>query len=181
MKIGNIQLVQIPVNAVGMESSDGRSNPAEISEEKYGALKKLVTESSASMLPKGEQEAFLSLLLEFIDCFYFPGDQLGRTSKIRHCINTGNHPPIRQNTRRLPPSQRQDFKSSLNDMLLQGVVQPSVSPWASPIVLVKKKDSTVRFCVEVNNITRKDAYPLSRIDETLDTLAGSNTLNLAAG
>ena len=72
-------------------------------------------------------------------------------------------------------------------MLESGVVERSTSPWASPIVLMKKKDGTVRFCVDyrkVNNITRKDAYPLPRIDTTLDTLSGSqwfSTLDLLSG
>ena len=75
----------------------------------------------------------------------------------------------------------------LVDMLDKDIIQPSVSPWASPVVLVPKKDGTLRFCVDyrqLNSITSKDAYPLPRIDETLDTLAGSvwfTTLDLISG
>ena len=63
----------------------------------------------------------------------------------------------------------------LSQMLERGVVEPSSSPWVSPIVLVQKKDGSTRFCVDyrkLNNVTRKDAYPLPRIDVTLDTLHG---------
>ena len=72
-------------------------------------------------------------------------------------------------------------------MLQQGIVQPSTSPWSSPVVMVKKRDGTWRFCIDyrkLNAVTHQDAYPLPRIDETLDSLAGSTyftTLDLAAG
>lgn len=83
--------------------------------------------------------------------------------------------------------EREEVQRLIREMLERGVVERSTSPWASPIVLVKKKDGTVRFCVDyrkVNNITHKDAYPLPRINTTLNTLSGSmwfSTLDLLRG
>ena len=79
------------------------------------------------------------------------------------------------------------MRNLLSEMLERDVIKPSCSPWASPVVLVKKKDGTSCFCVDyhkVNMITRKDAYPLPRVDDFLDTLAGSrlfSTLDLISG
>ena len=66
-------------------------------------------------------------------------------------------------------------------MLSKGVMEPSASPWASSIVLILKKDGSTRFCVnyrKLNGVTRKDAYPLPRIDTSLDTLAGSEWFSM---
>ena len=72
-------------------------------------------------------------------------------------------------------------------MLDQGAIQHSDIPWSSPVVLVKKKVGSARFCIDyrkVNEVTRKDAYPLPQVENTLDTLGGLKyltTLNLASG
>ena len=134
-----------------------------------------------------EREQLYAVLLEFADVFAEGPVDFGRTGKIKHEIDTGNSAPIRQHVRRVPPTRRDEVQTLLDEMLQKKVVQPSTSPWASPVVLIRKKDGSTRFCVDyrkVNNVTRKDAYLLPRIDDTLDTLAGSQwftTLDLISG
>ena len=87
----------------------------------------------------------------------------------------------------MSPAQREVVKRLLDDMLQDDVIQPSSSPWASPVVLATKKDGSSHFCVDyckLNEVTQKDAYPLSQIDEVLETLAESqlfSTLDLVSG
>ena len=106
---------------------------------------------------------------------------------VQRTIDTGDHPPIKQQPCRTPFVQREKISKLIDDMQQRGVIQPSASAWASPIVIVPKKDGTSRFCVDfrrVNAVTKKDVYPLPRIDDILDTLGGAqyfSTLDLSSG
>ena len=127
------------------------------------------------------------LLLAYADDFADAEDGLGRTRVVKHSIVTGDNPPIKQSCRRAPPSKREHVRQLIQDMLKKDVIQPSSSPWASPVVIVQKEDDSYRFCVDyrkINTITRKDAYPLPRIDDTIEALSGSqwfSTLDLLWG
>ena len=131
-----------------------------------------------------DRQKLLNTLKSFPDVF---NDGLGHTSVLSHHINTGNSAPIRQYPRRLPYHYRGEVDQQVKDMLQQGVVQPSTSPWASPVVLVKKKDGTYRFCVDyrkLNLVTAQDAHPLPRVGDLLDSLNGNSlfsTLDLRSG
>ena len=146
-----------------------------------------IVESSGTELSQDQREQFYALLSRYADVFASTSADLGRTSELGHQINTGNATPIRQAVRRIPPDRRKEVQRLLDDMLANKVIQPSKSPWASPIVLVRNKDNSLRFCVDyrkLNDVTFKDAYPLPRIDDTLNTLAGSkwfSTLDLLSG
>uniref|UniRef100_A0A5S6QHH5 RNA-directed DNA polymerase n=1 Tax=Trichuris muris TaxID=70415 RepID=A0A5S6QHH5_TRIMR len=141
-----------------------------------------------SSLPRPEQckDDFRSLLNQYDDVFA-SGEDLGRTDVVQHRIDTGDSRPCRQPPRRIPFHQRQIVEEETQRMLRQGVIEPAHGPWASPVVLVRKKDGSYRFCVDyrrLNGITYKDAYPLPRIDDTLQLLGGAkwfSTLDLASG
>ena len=165
-------------------TAEGKKKPV-VSESKRQMLEKMA-EKCADDLNDGQREQFSQLLLEYVDIFAEDGE-LGRTNKIKHSIHTGDAQPIRQPVRRIPLCQRQEMQKLLMDMQSKDVIQPSQSPWASPVVLVQKRNGSTRFCIDyrkLNAVTRKDAYPIPRIDDTLDTLAGSrwfSTLDMVSG
>ena len=137
---------------------------------------------------KTETKAGLRRVLwELQDTFLGPGGKLGRNGRARHKINTQGYSPCKDHPRRYPIGQRQIVEDELNKMLEQDIIEPSSSPWAANVVLVRKKDNTVRFCVDyrrLNALTKKDAYPLPHIGDSLDALSGSkwfSVLDLAAG
>ena len=138
-------------------------------------------------LSKKDTAKLLELLLEYQDGFLVADDTLGRCTVYPHTINTGDAVPIKQAARCLPFHRRVDLQSLLADMLQQGIITESNSPWAAPIVLVKKKDGSTRLCVDyrkLNKVTVPDAYPLPRVDDTLDSLNGCklfSTMDLASG
>lgn len=120
-----------------------------------------------------QRNSLAKLLTEFQDVFLEPGGKLGRTDLIHHDIDTGQAKPIKQAPQRIPLAQKVIVEQELERMLRDSVLETSDSAWSSPVVLVKKKDGSTRFCVDnrkLNNVTKKDAYPLPRIDDTIDTL-----------
>ncbi|XP_073720501.1 uncharacterized protein [Misgurnus anguillicaudatus] len=140
-----------------------------------------------SLLESHQVAQVKALLNEYADVFAFNDDDLGCTSLIQHEIPVTDDVPIRQRYRRLPPSQYEEVKAHIRQLLEQGVISESCSPYSSPLVIVKKKDGNMRMCVDYRQLnlkTRKDAYPLPRIEESLDALSGAqwfSTLDLASG
>ncbi|KAK3708498.1 hypothetical protein QZH41_003116 [Actinostola sp. cb2023] len=112
---------------------------------------------------------------------------LGTTHAVEHKIQTGDAMPIRQHPRRTSPWKREEIHRQVDELLQQGRVSESSSPWSSPVVLVAKKDGSQRLCIDyrlLNAVTVKDAYPLPRVDDSIDALSGSkwfSTLDLASG
>ena len=124
-------------------------------------------------LDQGELNELKQLVMNFDDVFALTDDELGCTDVVTHKIDTGDHPPIKQYPRRTPFVQRAKIASMVADMEKKSIVKPSTSSWASPVVLVPKKDGTTCFCIDyrrLNAVTKKDVYPLPRIEDILDTL-----------
>ena len=159
------------------------------SESEGKRAEKLLDQLQLQLDHLGEEDRakLVSVLRGYTDVFALTSSELGTTSITEHSIDTGDHPPICQPLRRMPFSLRPQVDKMLQEMLNQGVIQPSSSPWASAVVLVRKKDGSMRFCVDyrrLNHITKLDEFPLPRIDDNLDVLAGCKyftTLDLASG
>ena len=118
---------------------------------------------SDSVLSEADKIKSRDLFQSYRDVFAFTDDQLGKTSLVQHVIDTGDELPIKQRPYRTSPQCKQEIDRQVEDMLRKGIIRESVSPWSSPVVLVKKKDGSFRFCVDlrkVNAVTRKDSCPM---------------------
>ena len=134
-----------------------------------------------------EQAAELrDLLIEFEDVFAAHDLDLGCFTGVKHSINTRDAPPFRQKMRHTPLGFEKEEEGHLQKMLDLGIIVPSSSEWASAPVLVRKKDGSVRYCIDfrqLNSLTVKDAFPLPLIEDCLDSLAGTtyfSTLDMAS-
>ena len=127
------------------------------------------------------------LFCEFAHIFALESTDMGHTSMVKHRIRLDNYTPFKERYRRIPLHLFDEVKNHLKEMLEVGAIRKSSSPWASAIVLVRKKDGSLRFCIDLcklNARTIKDAYSLPRIDETLDCLGGATiftSLDLRSG
>ena len=128
-----------------------------------------------------------SMLLDWKDIFSCSETDMGHTDLVKHKIKLVDNEPFKQPHRRIPPHLYSEVREHIKEMLETNVIRPSLSPYASPIVLVRKKDGKLRFCIDyrkLNSKTVKDAHSLPTIEETLDSLVGAcyfTSLDLKAG
>ena len=111
----------------------------------------------------------------------------GRTGLVKHDIDVKGSKPIRLSPNRVPQMYRGWMREELDRMSEDEIIEESVSPWGAPVVLVKKKDGSLRFCIDYRRLNGKadlDAYPMPRIEELIDRLGGAQyltTIDLARG
>ena len=116
-----------------------------------------------------------SLLAEYRDLFSLEKNEIRRTKATEHIIKLWDPDatPFKERFRRILPPQVDEVREHLKLMLDTGAIWPSNSPWCNAVVLVRKKDGSLRFCIDfrrLNSLTKKDSHPLPRICETLDSL-----------
>lgn len=134
-----------------------------------------------------QRDKLRDLLASHQDAFSKTDSDYGYTTAVTHNIPTREAPPIKQRHRWVPPQVFQQFKKHIQDIASQGILKESCSPWASPAVIVLKKDGSMRFCCDyrrLNQVTSKDAYLLPHVDKSLDALGKAwlfSTLNLTSG
>ena len=140
----------------------------------------------SSHLPHRQQNQLKGLLSEFQDRFSSSPTDIGRTTTLKHVIETTGA-PHKLRAYRQPEAHQEPLKELIAQMLRSGIIRLSKSPWSSPCFLVKKKDGSFRFIVDyrrLNEKTIKDCFPLPLIDEIFLNLAGCKyftTFDLASG
>ena len=134
-----------------------------------------------------QQKAFQDMMSKHRHIFSQDDDDLGFTDIVTHKIKTTDDIPVCLPDRRIPPPIQPEVKKHLQKWLKTGIIKESDSPYASQIVIVRKKDSSIRICLDyraLNRKTVKDAFPLPRIEETLEALKGAkyfSSLDLTQG
>lgn len=137
------------------------------------------------MLSVEDRSRVLAVLVDY--AHLFEGNSIGRCKSVEHCIRLSTNRPVVMRTRPYSEEHRTAIREQINEMLGKGVIRRSSSPFATEVVMVRKKEGTWRFCVDyrmLNKITVKDKYPLPRIPDLLRLIKDSQyfvTLDLRSG
>lgn len=139
-------------------------------------LSQFKLEERSDNLTSDQIGSLTELLVRSKGAFSANENDIGHTTVIKHRIELNDPMPFKERYRRIPPSAYEEVREHLKGLLDAGVIEESTSPWASNTVLVRKKDGTLRLCIDyrrLNQKTVKDSYAIPRIEEVLDTLDGA--------
>ena len=145
-------------------------------------------ERSIKQVPKQYHDKIHEIIAKNSRVFAKDAHDMGRTTWVKHDVDTGDHSPVRQRPRRLRHDQKDEIQKQIKNLQESGLIRPSESEWASNVVLVKKKDGSWRMCIDYRDLNMKtlnpDSYMLPRIDDTLDALSRAKyfcTLDILQG
>ena len=163
-------------NALSAERPEGQPTLAE--SERQDLLLEKSDLTGLEAWPADKAEKAHSLLKEYHDVFSLEKHDMGHTKAMKHKITLKDPdtPPFKERFHRIPPPQLDEVHAHLKMILDAGVIRPSNSPWCNAVVLVRKKDGSLRFCTDfrkLNALTVKYSHPLSHICKTLESLAGA--------
>ena len=116
------------------------------------------------------------LTLKYSDIFIPNPKNSPKANLVSHVIDTGITNPVRDKMRRLPPSWSEEINKQIEEMLNNGICRPSKSPWSSQVLLVRKKDGSMRFVIDyrkLNDNTKRDDYPMPNVRDLIDELNGA--------
>ena len=158
------------------EGKDGLQDPHPPSLTTRGKLFEELDLSRLNSWPLELAEAACLLLAEYHDVFSLEPMELGYTPSTEYTIKVTDDTPFKEQFRQIPPPLLEEVLSHLREMLQSGAIWPSQSAWCNAIVLVRKKDGGLQFCIDfccLNMCMKKDSYPLPRIQEVLESLVGA--------
>ena len=155
-----------------------KEQPTLTEAERQDLLLEKLNLSGLEAWPEDQAGKARSLLKEYHDIFSLEKHDMGHTNATKHKIvlKDLDTPPFKERFHRIPPPQLDEVREHLKLMLYAGVIRPSNSPQCNAVVLVRKKDGSLHFCIDfrkLNSLTVKDSHPLPRICETLESLAGA--------
>ena len=118
----------------------------------------------------------VALLLEFHHVFSLELNEIGCMDATKHVIELMKDEPFKERFRRIAPPLVDEVCQHIQEMLDSGTIRPSQSPWCNAVVLVRKKDGSLQFCIDfcrLNAQTKKDTYPLPCMQETMESMVGT--------
>ena len=166
-----------------------KSDIIEVPEENTKTIATLVTKKKSDQeekevwealklghLSNQQREPLSEVIQQFQHIFALRDTDLGQTNLVEMTLDTGDHPPVKKRPYQMPFSQRPLLEKHLEELLQTGIIRPSNSPWASPIVVVPKKDGGLRMAIDYRATANKalipNSYPLPNIDEILSSMQG---------
>ncbi|KAE9224601.1 hypothetical protein PF005_g5850 [Phytophthora fragariae] len=173
----------VTTETVKTMSEERLDRPAEIVEAPKPEIppdKGMEADISGSALSDEQNSLFQDELNGVSDMFVKSSKKPGRTELLKFEIDTGDSKPIKQQPYRVSGAEGEVMAAEVDQYLEMGFIRPSHSPWASPVLMIRKPDGGIRFCIDyrkLNAVTVKDCYPMPLIDDTFDVLGGAKLLS----
>lgn len=164
-------------------SEKQEKRPLTVDQKKKWLIKEFSLDKNKILRDNQSVDKAVALLMAYFDTISVEGE-FGHTTLMKHEIHTDDVHPIKCRNRPINPWLEPDLKRQCNDLLNREVIEPSNSPWSFPLVAAPKKNGKIRWCVDyrrLNDITRKDTFPLPQIEDNLARLADAKIFSCLDG